>query len=443
MSKASAYTGSELPYLNYYQYPPPLPTGLRNDASIRDWLKLNLVSRNAPFTSFTSIPYCRVRCHSCPFFKELLPHREDQGRLLDDYVNQLIGQMSEFAESGHFDDSECRAIFLGGGTASLLSVTQVATILAAYKEEFRLAHDVEITLEGNPREFKAEYLRGLRTVGVNRLSIGLQSFQDNILRRVINSPHSSHDSHGALRAALDGGFKTVNIDLLYRLPGQTFEDWRADVHSAVGYGPESITFYSYVIHEGSASERLIRRGALSTQADREAEHEWYVWTCDFLSRHGYVEGMKGNFSKPGHGQMYGRLSYLEGSEIVGLGAGTYSFVNRRMLLTTGNTDLYKRRIRSGDRIPIERISAEATDRNMMERYVIFNLMASEVDGQEFMKRFGNYPAAVFPGEVSKLQSCGLMTADGHSLRLTDLGKKWRDHVLFEFYSDTFKVSQAA
>lgn len=442
MSQTQAILSHPLPYKNYFQYPPPKRVTPPQD-SINNNLLSGDRSRGNLFTTFVSIPYCRVKCHSCPFFKELLPARSDQGWLLKDYVDCVIAQMNEFEESRHFAESECGAFFFGGGTASLLAPHQVADILNAHTRSFRHASNVEITLEGNPKEFSQGYLQQVKGAGINRLSIGLQSFQEKILRRVINSPHNSLNSRDSLEAALQAGFNTVNVDLLYRLPGQTLEDWRLDVEMAVRYGPESITFYSYVVHEGSASEKLIGRGTLAGQAGKDSEHEWYVWTADYLRSHGYVEGMKGNFAKPGHEQMYGKLSYLECAEIMGLGAGTYSFIDRRLFSTPSEPELYKQLIRDGRRLPVERISARATDRNMMERYVIFNFMASKLDRRTFRNRFGADPVAAFPEAFLKLQEGGLVEIDGLAISLTDLGKKWREYVLNEFYTEGVRSSEAA
>jgi len=430
-AEESATDQSPLPFVNFFQYPP-----LGNMASLDGSLK-HLISAKAQtgsmFTSFISVPYCRVKCHSCPFFKELLPSREDQGKSLDDYVKWLLIQIKQTADTHYFDNASCAAVFLGGGTFSLLDPEQVDAVLNCFRQSFPLAPDIEITLEGNPREFSIEYVRRIKDAGVNRLSIGLQSFQEDVLRRIINSPHQAQASHASLQNALSVGFETINVDLLYRLPGQTFELWRKDLQIAVEYGAQSLTLYAYVVHDGSASAKLINRGFLGNQPSKDTEYDWYTWSAQFLKSHGYRERMKGNFSKSGHGQIYGRVSYLECSEIIGLGAGAYSFVNRHLFSSPKGASEYMDKVRAGTCPAVDQLSVYVTDDHLMRRYIIFNFFSSGFERKGFHDRFGVDPLSAFPEVFTKLKEQGLLQIDDKEIRLTEIGFQRRERVQFEFY----------
>lgn len=430
----------QLPYVNLYQYPPPKPATLDEQLSLAGKLALDqaMISIPSLFTIFVSIPYCRSRCNSCRFFKGLLPPNADVHALLDDNLDHVESQIQRYAATVRFSSARCGAVYLGGGTASLLASDQVNRLVHTLRDSFSLDSDIEITLEGNPRELTLEYLQEVKGSGVTRVSLGFQSAQDIVLKKMLNSPHNGITGLDAVKNALVVGFDTVNIDMLYRIPGQTVAHWREDLQTALNFGTESITIYSYIVDPGSPAEHLIVAGRLKEPVDMDTAHEWYISAKELFEQHGYVEHRKGNFSKPGHEQRYGTLSYTKGHEILGLGAGAYSFINQYQFNAPDQVDLYKQQIRGGFFPPVSKLSARATDRNMMERYTIFSFFASSLNRRDFSERFGQDPLAVFPDSFSKLERLGLVVINDEVISLTELGKKWRSNIFYEFYSDSFK-----
>jgi oxygen-independent coproporphyrinogen-3 oxidase len=356
---------------------------------------------------------------------------------LNEYVDCLKIQLRGYADTIRFSSARCGALYIGGGTASLLAPDQVDDLIRTIRELFIYDADVEITLEGNPLDYAREYLQQVKESGVTRLSLGLQSFQDAVLKAV-GSAHDGRASREAAKNVRAVGFPTVNIDLLYKLPGQTVKDWHYDLQTALDFEPQSITVYAYVIHPGSAAERLVTNGRLGPPASSEEEQDWYAWTKQQLERCGYVEEMKGYFSKPGHEKKYGEFNYKKCCEYIGLGGGAYSFVNRHQFTTRNEGELYVEQVRQG-RFPVaDRVSAPAADRNMMERYIMFNYLFSSLDRQSFHGRFGQDPVEVFPHVFAKLKKHHLVTVDEREIRLTDLGREWRENIQNEFYADEFK-----
>jgi oxygen-independent coproporphyrinogen-3 oxidase len=240
-----------------------------------------------------------------------------------------------------------------------------------------------------------------------------------------------------VKNAIQAGFHTVNLDLLYRLPRQTFDDWRHDLQTAINFGPQGITIYEYIIHSGSNTEKLIRVGILQDPVDRETTHAWYIWARQLLNDEGYIEHRKGSFSKPGHKQMYGALSYGEGCELIGLGAGAYSFINGFQFRAPDNSQIFKAQINNGMFPLVDLISPKATERNLRERFIIFQFMSSRMYRAEYQRRFGNDALEDFPHQISKLRTSGLVEIRDDQIILTDLGIAERNLVLYEFYDKSF------
>jgi oxygen-independent coproporphyrinogen-3 oxidase len=426
-------------YRNYFQYPPmrqlkpgapPIPaTSLGLDEPLA----------GEDFTIFISVPFCRVRCNSCPYFVAFLPAREDQETFLDRYVARLERQLRQYASVRRFAAGRCRAVYFGGGTASLLSPRQVAHLVRLLKERFPCAEDTEITLEGNPGDFTAEYLLAARKAGATRVSLGYQSSQETILRKTLNSPHTANESLRALVSTLAAGFDTANVDLLYRLPGQTFEQWQYDIDVILGYEPESVTMYEYVVHANTAAAQLMAKGRLGQQVDRQTTHAWYLWTREQMLAHGYEEPSHGHYSKPGHEQRYSGFTYGLGCELIGLGAKAYSYVNGYQFAAPNSVPNYARLVDAGAFPVMDKASPSPSPRNLMERFVIFSLRrASAVDDTIFRRRFGRTVGEVFPDEVALLTANGTLTVTAGGIELTALGKQWRNNVLDMFYSPDFK-----
>jgi oxygen-independent coproporphyrinogen-3 oxidase len=443
MGIAMKETNFDFPYhqtvsANLFLYPPPKPVSPAEKLALAEKLGLEEPMSQTPlFTVFASIPYCRSRCHSCHFFKGLLPRGVDRYALLNDYLDCLETQIQKYAATVRFSSARCGAVYLGGGTASLLAADQVDRYLRTVRQSFVLAPNAEITLEGNPLDYSLEYLQRARESGVTRLSLGIQSFQDAILK-VVGTSHDGRASREAAKNACAVGFPTVNIDLLYKLPGQTIQDWSHDLQTALDFEPESITFYAYVIHTGSAAEQLVAKGRLEKPINMDEEQKWYLWTSERLEQHGYVEKMKGYFSRPEHEKMYGVLNYQECCDYIGLGTESYSFINGYQFHPDNDTEHYKEQVRQGLFPIVDYLSVPTTHQNTMERYVMFNFFSSSLSRQTFFQRFGQDPLDVFPQVFAKLEKHKLVVVCDQEIKLTALGKKWRENVLYEFYSDDLK-----
>ena len=431
----------QLPYINFFQYPPMKTATEEECLSLEGKLALTEKITGEPlFTVFVFIPYCQSRCNSCAYFKSLLPSQGNPDQVLGDYVDCLGAQMRSYTTTIRFSFAQCGAVYIGGGTASLLTSDQVSHVVTDLRKAFNLKLNTEITLEGNPHQLTLEYLRDVKQSGITRVSIGYQS-SDNDILRAIGRIHNAVEAVQAVNNAIKIGFETVNLDLLYRVPGQTHEQWKRDLCKAIQLNPSGITTYEYVIHKESNAERLIAKGILPQPVDKDTAHKWYIRARDLLQQNGYLEHRKGSFAKLGHTQQYGALSYDQGHEIIGLGAGAYSFINGYQFQASDDPKVFKKQIHSGLYVVADRLSVQATKRNLMERFVIFSFFSSRLDRSQFRVRFGQDPLAVFSNELNRLKRYGLIKINQREIKLIDLGIKWRNSVFYEFCADEFKMLQ--
>lgn len=428
-----------LPYINFFQYPPMKPIKSGKSTSFSKKLALAKKNEESLFAIFISIPYCQSRCNSCAYFKNLLPSFGNIYKILNDYVSCLCIQMQKYASSARFSSAQCGAVYIGGGTASLLTSDQVGRIIANLKKIFNLNSDTEITLEGNPHQLTVKYLKSIKESGVNRVSIGYQSCNDGVLK-ILGCAHNAAEAVQAVENANVNGFKTINLDLLYRVPGQTYKQWIEDLNKAIRLHPPGITIYEYVVHQNSKTKQLISKSLLAKPVDKEEVQKWYIRARSLLQKNGYIEHRKGSFAKHGHTQQYGALSYDRGCEIIGLGAGAYSFINGYQFQASNDPEIFKRQIKNGLYAIGDKISVKTTRQNLMERFIIFNFFSSQLNRLSFLTRFGKDPLLIFPEKFNRLNKYGLIKITKNKVKLTNLGVMWRNGVFYEFCSEKFKFT---
>lgn len=266
-----------------------------------------------PLGLYVHVPFCRKKCDYCDFYS--LPDAEDR---MDDYVKALERQLSELAPraAAHVVDT----VYFGGGTPTLLGPKRLTRLLKTIQKKYRLARDGEITLEANPEsagEWKA--LRELRRAGFNRLSLGMQSASDQALRQ-LGRIHTMDQVRQAVAAAQKAKIPNLSLDLIYGLPNQSMEDWRQTLTAAVDLAPQHISCYGLKVEEGTP---FFARQAELALPDDDRQSEMYLWTVDFLYRHGFFQYEISNFARTGF-QSRHNLKYWTLGEYAGFGPGAHS-----------------------------------------------------------------------------------------------------------------------
>jgi len=259
---------------------------------------------------YVHIPFCKKRCLYCDFYSTTLLGRQEE------YVAALCKEIElRKDEAGE----PIRTIYIGGGTPSTLSLESV-TAINHYLTPSCIA---EYTFEINPGDATKEYLQGLRKMGVNRLSMGVQSFQDTLLR-FIGRRHNAQQAIEAVRKAQEAGFENISIDLMYALPGQTMAQWKADIETALGLGVQHISSYGLMYEEGTALTKMRDKGEIEA-IDEETENAMYDYLCERLREAGFVHYEVSNFALPGYEAKH-NSSYWNGTPYIGIGAGAHSYI---------------------------------------------------------------------------------------------------------------------
>ncbi len=257
---------------------------------------------------YIHIPFCKSRCIYCDFFSTTqLDKREE-------YVQAVIKE----AQNRITQPADIQTVYFGGGTPSLLSVEQIKRILDAINP----INATEITLEANPGDLTADKLREVRKIGINRLSIGIQSFRDDELT-FLGRRHNAAQAKEAVRMAQDAGFDNISIDLMYALPNQTMANWQYNIDEALKLGVQHISCYCLTFEMHSRLFRLAEEGKI-TPADEDTENAMYDILCEKLAATGYEHYEVSNFALPNRHSMH-NSSYWNDTPYIGLGAGAHSY----------------------------------------------------------------------------------------------------------------------
>ena len=307
---------------------------------------------------YVHIPFCKKRCLYCDFFSTTLLERREE------YVDALL---REIELRRHEAGEAIRTIYIGGGTPSTLPVGDIQRILDAIGTD----QAEEITVEVNPGDLSPEYLSALRQTGVNRLSIGVQSFQDHLLQ-LIGRRHNAQQAIDAVHMAQHAGFDNISIDLIYALPTQTLELWQADIEMALQLGVQHISTYGLMYEEGTALTRMREAGEIEA-VDEDTENRMYDELCERLKAKGFVHYEVSNFALPGFEAKH-NSSYWNGTPYIGIGAGAHSYLPPVRSWNPDDLDAYIQGIRSGT---LQRESETLSERDLYNEKIMLGLRTNK------------------------------------------------------------------
>lgn len=264
---------------------------------------------------YLHIPFCEKKCLYCDFYS--IENRSQTGRFLDALTLELARSGEQHAHP------EIDTVFFGGGTPSLLTPSEMEKLLDTVRGSFRLAADAEITVETNPGTVTPGTLRAYRACGINRLSIGIQSFHPDELR-FLDRIHDPAQAEGCVLGARAAGFDNVSVDLIFALPGQTLSAWKSTLGRAVALGPQHISAYSLIVEPNTPLFRLVEGGSL-IPAGRDEEAAQYEFTMEYLGAAGYEQYEVSNFARPGFRCRH-NANYWSHGAYLGFGPSAHSFL---------------------------------------------------------------------------------------------------------------------
>jgi len=282
---------------------------------------------------YIHIPFCKSRCKYCDFFSTTLLEKRKE------YVDAVIQEWQQ----RRVDD--IATIYLGGGTPSLLYVAELDRLLKEFRSQTASLSEVrEITLEANPGDLSLEKLKVLRDIGINRLSIGIQSFRNPLLR-LMGRRHNARQARQAVRWAKQAGFDNISIDLIYGLPTQTMLQWSLDVRCAIRLGVQHVSCYCLSYEEGTPLTQMLEKGKIRPASER-LQNRMYQFLCRVMERNGYEHYEVSNFALPGYRSRH-NSNYWNNTPYIGLGAGAHSYDGHIRSWNPSDVDAYIAGITSG------------------------------------------------------------------------------------------------
>lgn len=375
---------------------------------------------------YLHIPFCRRKCPYCAFVS-----REVPAGVPGDYVELLLEEM-RLARAETSGNAPLDSLYLGGGTPSLLTPGQVARLLDRATDLFGAVGRPEITIEANPGTVDRDLLAGFRAAGINRLSLGIQSFDDRMLS-ALGRLHSSQQARDALEAARRAGFDNIGIDLIHALPGQTAPMWRSDLEQALRLAPEHISVYGLTIEEGTSFALLDADGKLPREDDDGAA-DMFEMAGDLLAAGGYEHYEIANHALPGRRARH-NSGYWRREGYLGLGAGAHSFLRGDgygvRFSNPAKLEDYAAAIRRGVLPRLDPVALTRED--ALAEFMFLGLRMTEgVDRNEGVEEFGIAPVLTFERVVGKLVTQGLLESDGAAVRLTRRGMLLSNQVFSRF-----------
>jgi oxygen-independent coproporphyrinogen-3 oxidase len=381
---------------------------------------------SAPFSLYVHLPWCRHVCPYCDFnvYAAAAPPEEP-------YVAGLLAELGARADVAPWAGRRVQTVYLGGGTPSLFSPAAIATVLTAVDRRFGILPGAEVTIEANPGTVTTESLAAYRAAGVNRVSLGAQSFHPGHLR-TLGRDHEPADTRAAVAAAHAAGLANVSLDLIFAVPGETPAEWEQDLAAAIGLAPTHVSAYSLTYEDGTPFHAWRARGRLVPVA-HDDEALMAEAAVNRLEAAGYAHYEISSYARPGYAGRH-NIAYWDGADYLGIGAGAHSFSREaspgRRWMNERLPDRYLDAVHAvGTAVASEERLTEAEARG---EFCFCGLrQAAGVNVVAFRSRFGVALDEAFP-HVAGLVADGLLESTPGRLRLTATGLRYADTVSATF-----------
>ena len=362
---------------------------------------------------YVHIPFCKKKCKYCDFIS--FTEMNDCFSLYLDALREEIKEYKNF---------KIDTVFIGGGTPSIFSVNQLDRLFGMIYDNFNILPDCEFTIEINPKTLDKDKLLSLKKSGVNRLSIGVQSFNDNELK-AIGRIHNSKTAKDTIELINDEGFKNFNIDIMLGLPHQTLQSLEYTLKTALSYNPAHISCYSLILEENTQLYEEYEKGIYKPMSDDD-DRQLYYFAVEFLKKHGYKRYEISNFCKDDKYSKH-NLKYWNCDEYIGVGVAAHSYINGVRFFNTLDLDEYlNHKFRKED------IQTLSTDDKIKE-YIIMRLRLNDgIIKKDFKNRFGYDFYDLYEEIINKFTKSGHIIDNGKSYYLSDKGIDISNTIMCEF-----------
>ncbi len=368
---------------------------------------------------YIHIPFCKKKCNYCDFVSF-----SDKDSLIEKYKEAIIKEIKNKDLSKY----KINTIYIGGGTPSILDSKCISDIINEVKEY--ISDNAEITIEINPGTADEEKLKKYKEIGINRLSIGLQSTDNEILKE-IGRIHTFEEFLNIYNLARKVGFNNINVDLMLGLPSQTIEILEESVRKIIKLNPEHISIYSLILEENTKMWDMVNKGILKLPSE-DIERKMYWKVKNMLDSNGYVHYEISNFAKKGYESRHNSDCW-EQKEYIGVGLAAHSYLNKIRFSNTTNLEEYINNIDNGNFDKNITINETQTDEDTKKEYMLLGLR--KIDGvsiSKYKNKFGENPVFKYRQELEKLVKENLLEIDGDNIKLTNKGLDLANLVWEEF-----------
>ena len=397
-----------------------------------------------PHSVYLHIPFCRHRCGYCDF--NTYAGLDD---LIPAYVQALCHEIRYLSENcGR--KPPIHTIFLGGGTPSILPAGEIEKIINQLNQDFNILEGVEITMEANPGRLTYDYLKSLYELGINRISLGMQSANPGELL-LLERQHEFHQIANAVSLVRKAGFKNYNLDLIFGIPYQTLESWQLSLELGLSLGPDHLSLYSLTIEPGTPLENWVTKGLLS-EPDQDLSAEMYEWASELLNERGFEQYEISNWARrdevKGLLACQHNLQYWRNFPYLGLGAGAHGYTAGKRTVNVHSPRVYTQKLLTRDEknkqnnlsFPMTPATASVVTIDRSEEIketMMMGLRLTEegISQKEFQARFGTTLEEVFDTQIDDLIEVGLLERDrttNDHLRLTPRGRLLGNQVFLRF-----------
>lgn len=373
--------------------------------------------------AYIHIPFCEQICHYCDVNKFFLKNQP-----VDEYLHSLAIEMKKTLERVPPHDG-IKTVFIGGGTPTALSAKQLDQLMSSIHQTFAIDKIDEFTVEANPDQLTMEKLSVLKNAGVNRLSIGVQTFQENLLK-MIGRTHTNEAVFQSIKNAKAAGFENISIDMMFGLPDQTLEDWKETLSIAFSLEVQHFSTYSLIIEPKTVFYNMMRKRKLRLPTE-DLEASMYELVMEEMERHGFRQYEISNFAKKGFESKH-NLTYWNNEQYYGFGAGAHSYLKKVRRENFRPLKKYVEMITKNDGAPYI-FEHELTEEEIMEEEMFLGLRKTKgVSKKRFFDKFGRHMKDVFGLQIEEQKGNGLLVENDEYIALTEKGKLLGNEVFQAF-----------
>ena len=368
---------------------------------------------------YIHIPFCKKACHYCNF------HFSTSTKQIEPLVDCLI---KEIGLRKDYTNETIETIYFGGGTPSILSAEQIQKILLSVKDHYTVSNDAEITLESNPDDIAAEKLQQWKAIGINRLSIGIQSFREEDLLWM-NRAHNASQAYNCIKLAQEHGFNNITIDLIYGVPNLSDKQWKENISTALSLNIPHLSCYALTVEPKTALDKLIQnKKKEAVDSDKQATH--FLILMEALNIAGFEHYEISNFAIPGYRSKH-NSSYWQGKHYVGIGPSAHSFNGNSRQWNIANNALYIQSI-NNNILPSE--IETLTINQQFNEYVMTALRTIDgIDLNYLTEKYGNDKFLHTKREINKWIGQGFAQVSEKNIKLTPSGKLMADGIASDLF----------